>query len=43
MEVFEKILHLLCSGQIDFELIEHAPVHTSEEAAAIRNTPLPLG
>jgi len=43
MEVWQKILDLLKREKIDFQLLEHAPVHTSEEAAAIRNTPLSSG
>jgi len=37
--VTERLLALLTAGGAAFEVIQHAPVRTSEEAAAIRKTP----
>jgi Ala-tRNA(Pro) deacylase len=37
--VTERLLALLAAGDADFEVVRHAPVRTSEEAAAIRGTP----
>ncbi|MDO8557301.1 MAG: YbaK/EbsC family protein [Candidatus Jorgensenbacteria bacterium] len=40
---FEKIKKLLTDNNIKYELFEHAPVYTSEEAAKVRNSPLSQG
>lgn len=37
--VTERLLALLTAGGAAFEVVQHAPVRTSEEAAAVRNTP----
>lgn len=37
--VTERLLALLTAGGAAFEVIQHPPVRTSEEAAAIRKTP----
>jgi prolyl-tRNA editing enzyme YbaK/EbsC (Cys-tRNA(Pro) deacylase) len=37
--VTERLLALLATGNADFEVLRHAPVRTSAEAAAIRGTP----
>jgi Ala-tRNA(Pro) deacylase len=37
--VFERIKKLLDENGIVYRLFEHEPVHTSEEASKIRNTP----
>jgi prolyl-tRNA editing enzyme YbaK/EbsC (Cys-tRNA(Pro) deacylase) len=37
--VTELLLALLATGNADFEVLRHAPVRTSAEAAAIRGTP----
>ncbi len=41
--VFEKIKQLLDKNQIPYQLFEHEPVFTSDEAAKIRNTPKHFG
>ena len=41
--VTERLLALLAAGHADFEVLQHAPVRTSEEAAAIRGTPAEQG
>lgn len=41
--VFERICELLKGAGADFSVIEHAPVFTSEEAAAVRGTSLASG
>ncbi|MEK7533586.1 MAG: aspartate--tRNA ligase [Patescibacteria group bacterium] len=41
--VYERIVADLKSSSLDFEPYEHKAVHTSEEAAKIRNTPLQEG
>ena len=41
--VTERLLAVLAAGGAVFEVIHHAPVRTSEEAAAIRGTPLEQG
>jgi Ala-tRNA(Pro) deacylase len=41
--VFEKIVNLLDNDKVDYQLFEHKPVYTSEEAARIRGTSLGQG
>jgi Ala-tRNA(Pro) deacylase len=41
--VFERIERLLVERGVPFNVLRHAPVFTSEEAAAIRGTPLASG
>lgn len=41
--IFEKIIKLLKENDINYELIEHEPVYTSEEAANVRGTSLRQG
>jgi prolyl-tRNA editing enzyme YbaK/EbsC (Cys-tRNA(Pro) deacylase) len=41
--VFERIEHKLTAAGIAFGVLRHAPVYTSEEAAAIRGVPLSSG
>lgn len=41
--VFEKITTLLKENKIDYKLIEHKPVFTSEDAAKIRGSSLKFG
>src|SRR5438876_9099193 len=41
--VFERITELLGHKAIGYDVLRHAPVFTSEEAAAIRGTPLASG
>lgn len=41
--VYERIVADLKSSSLDFEPYEHKAVHTSEEAAKVRNTPLQEG
>jgi Ala-tRNA(Pro) deacylase len=41
--VFQRLSDRLTSQSIAFEVLRHAPVFTSEEAAAIRGTPLASG
>lgn len=43
MTVFEKIVELFDSKKISYEVIEHAPVYTSADAARIRDTGLGNG
>lgn len=38
MTVFEKIISLLNSKKVRYQLIEHEPVHTSAQAALVRGT-----
>lgn len=38
--VFVKLLKLLDAKGVNYEVIEHKPVKTSEEAAKVRNTPM---
>lgn len=40
---FEKIIKLLKENNVEYELIEHEPVYTSEEAARVRGTSLKHG
>lgn len=41
--VTDRLKQLLSSRRIEYQLIEHEPVYTSEEAAAIRGTSLASG
>src|SRR6476620_6561296 len=41
--VFERLSQMLRGKNVDFEVLRHAPVFTSEEAAAVRGTPLASG
>jgi Ala-tRNA(Pro) deacylase len=41
--VFEKLSSLLAGKNVPFEVLRHEPVFTSEEAAAVRGTPLASG
>jgi Ala-tRNA(Pro) deacylase len=41
--VTERLLALLAAEGADFQVLQHAPVRTSEEAAHIRGTPLEQG
>jgi Ala-tRNA(Pro) deacylase len=41
--VFEKLRDWLASKSVPHEVLHHAPVFTSEEAAAVRGTPLASG
>lgn len=43
LSVFERIEQLLRGARVSFEMMRHAPVYTSEEAAAIRGTALTSG
>lgn len=43
MTVFEKIKDLLDRENISYEVIEHEPVHTSADAARVRDTDLSQG
>lgn len=43
IDVFTRIKNLLDEYKIKYEVIEHAPVKTSEEAAKVRNTSLKQG
>ncbi len=41
--IFEKIIKLLKENSVDFKLYEHEPVHTSEQAAKVRNIEMKQG
>jgi len=41
--VFDRVCGLLTGRAIGFDVLRHAPVYTSEEAAAVRGTPLGSG
>jgi Ala-tRNA(Pro) deacylase len=41
--VFDRVCTLLRGKGVAFEVLRHAPVYTSEEAAAVRGTPLGSG
>ena len=41
--VFQRIENLLRENSADYEILEHEPVYTSEEAARVRGTPLSSG
>lgn len=43
MTVFEKIKSLLDEANISYEVIEHEPVHTSADAARVRDTDISQG
>src|SRR5687767_6761838 len=43
MTVFDRVSSLLSGKAIAFDVLRHAPVFTSEEAAAVRGTPLASG
>lgn len=38
--IFEQLKSLLNEAQVPYEIIEHAPVKTSEEASKVRGTPM---
>lgn len=40
--VFEKVKALLAESKVEYELIEHEPVKTSEEAARVRGTSMSM-
>lgn len=42
-EPFEEIQSLLDKEHVDYELLEHDPVHTSEEAARVRDDSREIG
>lgn len=42
-EVFERIAALLRDSGVEYEVLRHNPVRTSEEAANVRGTPLSSG
>jgi Ala-tRNA(Pro) deacylase len=41
--VFDRVQQLLSTQGVPFTVLRHAPVYTSEEAAAVRGTPLASG
>jgi Ala-tRNA(Pro) deacylase len=41
--VFDRLTALLDRHHVDYAVLRHAPVRTSEEAAAVRGTPLASG
>lgn len=41
--VFERIKRLLDENDVAYDVLRHEPVYTSEEAAAVRGTPLASG
>ncbi len=41
--VFERLQERLLQGGVEFSVLRHAPVFTSEQAAAVRGTPLASG
>src|SRR5438874_8323937 len=41
--VFERVSELLTAKSINFDVLRHIPVFTSEEAAQVRGTPLASG
>ena len=41
--VFDRLNSKLAAAGVDFEVLRHAPVFTSEEAAAVRGTTLASG
>lgn len=42
-QVFEKIIQLLQESGVNYQLFEHEPVFTSEQAAKVRNTNMKQG
>ena len=43
ISVFQRVEDLLQQHGVEFDVMRHEPVYTSEEAAAIRGTPLASG
>ncbi len=43
MSVFDRIVDTLKNQSIEFDLLTHEPVHTSQEAAAVRGSELDQG
>ncbi len=43
MSVFDEIKKLLDQASVEFKVVEHAPVYTSEDASKIRDTSLAIG
>lgn len=43
MSVFEQVEGLLAQHGVAYQVLRHEPVHTSEEAARVRGTPLASG
>jgi Ala-tRNA(Pro) deacylase len=43
MTVLDRLIALLEAHHVAYETLRHAPVHTSEEAARVRGTPLASG
>lgn len=43
MNVYEKIIELLDEKGMEYEVMEHEPVYTSEDAAKIRDTDVGMG
>lgn len=43
LSVFERIGRLLDESNVTYDVLRHDPVYTSEEAAAVRGTPLASG
>jgi len=41
--VFDRLVQLLTSRETEFDVTRHAPVYTSEQAAAVRGVPLCSG
>ena len=42
-QVFDKIIALLDAGEVPYQVVDHPPVFTSQEAAQVRGTPLKQG
>ncbi|MEM5799608.1 MAG: YbaK/EbsC family protein [Candidatus Aenigmatarchaeota archaeon] len=43
MDVFSELVNILVNFKVDFEIMSHRPVTTSEEAALVRGTTLESG
>ena len=43
MEVFDRINELLKESGYKYDVLEHEPVHTSEDAARVRDTDISMG
>lgn len=43
MDVYERIIELLDEEDVEYEVMEHEPVYTSEDAAKIRDTDVSMG
>lgn len=43
LAIFDQVCKLLDGKAIPYDVLRHAPVYTSEEAAAVRGTPLASG